>query len=71
MKYIIKNVSINFDETGKMQSIDCTAEMPFNSSDVRTMRALRSNCYWNPIFQKWESELQEVFQHVAGHAHAI
>ena len=63
--YKLRRAVIEFDEVGKVKTITCTAEMPGNSSDVRTLQARGSNFHWKPIFQRWEPLIQDVMQQVS------
>jgi len=69
--YKLRKAVIEFDDVGKVKTITCTAEMPFNSSDVRALQARSSNLHWKPIFQKWEPIIQDVMQQVSAHGSEI
>ena len=69
--YKLRKAVIQFDSDGKMKTITCTAEMPGNCSDVRTLQARSSNFHWNPIFQKWEPIIQDIMQKVSAQASEI
>ncbi|MCL2512247.1 MAG: hypothetical protein FWF09_09385 [Bacteroidales bacterium] len=69
--YKLRKAVIEFDEAGKVKTITCTAEMPYNSSDVRALQARSSNYYWKSIFQKWEPIIQDVMQQVSAHGSEI
>lgn len=69
--YKLKKAIVEFDDEGKVKTITCTAEMPGNSSDVRTIEARGANHYWKPKFQQWEPQIQEIMQRVTGHGSEI
>ena len=70
-KYKLRNAIIEFDENGKVKTITCTAEMPGNCLDVRTLQARGSNPFWKPHFEKWEDTIQSITQKVSAHASEI
>ena len=69
--YEVRKCEIEFDGVGKLKTITCTAEMPGNPSDVRTLQARGSNFHWQPFFKKWEPMIQEIVQQVSAQGSEI
>ena len=71
MNYKIRKAELIFDKDGKLEKIITTAEMFGNSSDVRNIRANRSNPFWTRNFELWEVDLQKILQKTTGHGSEI